>query len=327
MGGKGTEGTKGTQGTQRTEMSPAFWSFGSFPWSLSGAGGETGAGHALAQATLSEKSLFQPAELLVEEVVSHFDQAHNHIDADRGVGVLDALFERFFVYEAVAEKKGGLINHQGFLVGEEFLVAAVGWDEALSITRRKGPKGRGGTGARWCPFGRFGHFGLSVRQGLGFSSLVERHLRPKAGGITRKSWAALCSDLFASVGEGKGRKGPKRRKGRLTAAADYHWVGEPRRRDLRRGGRNLRRAARVAKMSRAMSARSGMALMSRLQLKSVLSSPGDWSAKKRVQVPLGLKPLKSAREEREVSRGLARPSACQVPVSWPLPLYEGEKFW
>src|ERR1041385_6504253 len=93
MGGKGTEGTKGTQGTQRTEMSPAFWSFGSFPWSLPGAGGETGAGHALAQATLSEKSLFQPAELLVEEVVSHFDQAHNHIDADRGVGVLDALFE------------------------------------------------------------------------------------------------------------------------------------------------------------------------------------------------------------------------------------------
>ena len=62
-----------------------------------GAGGQTGAGHALAQAAFFEKILFQSAELLVEQVVGHFDQTQNHIGADGGVGVLDAFLEGLVV--------------------------------------------------------------------------------------------------------------------------------------------------------------------------------------------------------------------------------------
>jgi len=45
------------------------------------------------------------------------------------------------VYEVVAEMEGGLVNHQGFLVREQFLAAAVLWDEAIRIARRKRRKG------------------------------------------------------------------------------------------------------------------------------------------------------------------------------------------
>ena len=58
-----------------------------------GAVGQPGARHALAQAAFFEEILFQAAELLVEQVVGHFDQTHNHIGADGGVGMLDAFLE------------------------------------------------------------------------------------------------------------------------------------------------------------------------------------------------------------------------------------------
>ena len=47
--------------------------------------GEAGAGHAFAQAAILYKGLFQPAELLVKEVVGQFDQANHHIGGNRRV--------------------------------------------------------------------------------------------------------------------------------------------------------------------------------------------------------------------------------------------------
>jgi hypothetical protein len=52
---------------------------------------QSGVGHALAQAALFEKVLFQPAHLLVEQVTGDFDHAGDDICADGGIGVLDAL--------------------------------------------------------------------------------------------------------------------------------------------------------------------------------------------------------------------------------------------
>ena len=54
---------------------------------------EAGAGHALAQAAFVQEIAFQAPELAVEEVGGYFDQAHDHIGANRGIGVLDAFFE------------------------------------------------------------------------------------------------------------------------------------------------------------------------------------------------------------------------------------------
>src|SRR5437899_13085736 len=61
-----TDATEGTDG-------------GSLAASLFGAGGEAGAGHALAQAALFQKILFQPFELLVEQVVGLVDQADENV--------------------------------------------------------------------------------------------------------------------------------------------------------------------------------------------------------------------------------------------------------
>jgi hypothetical protein len=60
-----------------------------------------------------------------------------------GAGGLHHLVVRagFFVYETVAEMERGLKNHEGFVVGEQLLVASVRWDESVSIARRKGRKG------------------------------------------------------------------------------------------------------------------------------------------------------------------------------------------
>ena len=52
---------------------------------------EAGAGHALAQAAFVQEIALQAAELAVEQVGGNFDQAHDHIGANRGVGVLDAF--------------------------------------------------------------------------------------------------------------------------------------------------------------------------------------------------------------------------------------------
>jgi len=58
-----------------------------------GAVGQPGAGHALAQAALFQEISLQAAELLVQQIIGHLDQAHDHIGADGRVGVLDALLE------------------------------------------------------------------------------------------------------------------------------------------------------------------------------------------------------------------------------------------
>ena len=60
---------------------------------LFGPMGEAGAGHALAQAAFVQEIAFQAAELAVEQVGGDFDEAHDHIGANRGIGVLDAFFE------------------------------------------------------------------------------------------------------------------------------------------------------------------------------------------------------------------------------------------
>src|SRR6266511_5835274 len=52
---------------------------GSLPASLFGAGGEAGAGHALTQAALFQKILFQPAELLVEQIVGLVNQGDEDV--------------------------------------------------------------------------------------------------------------------------------------------------------------------------------------------------------------------------------------------------------
>src|ERR1043166_5581290 len=94
MGGKWTEGPKGREGRG---LGAAFWSRESLVWSLAGAGGEAGAGHALAEATLSEEILFQAAELLVKKVAGHLDQADDDVGTDGGFRVLDAFFESFVI--------------------------------------------------------------------------------------------------------------------------------------------------------------------------------------------------------------------------------------
>ncbi len=61
--------------------------------SLFGAGGEAGAGHAFAQAAFVQEILFQPSELLVEQVVGPVIRPDHHVGADGRVGVLDAFLE------------------------------------------------------------------------------------------------------------------------------------------------------------------------------------------------------------------------------------------
>ncbi len=46
---------------------------------LFAAGFQTGAGHALAQATFGEKGLFQSPDLLVQEVVGLMDEANQDV--------------------------------------------------------------------------------------------------------------------------------------------------------------------------------------------------------------------------------------------------------
>ena len=58
-----------------------------------GAMGEAGAGHALAQAAFVQEIALQAAELAAEEVGGDFDQAHDDVGANRGIGVLDAFLE------------------------------------------------------------------------------------------------------------------------------------------------------------------------------------------------------------------------------------------
>ena len=56
---------------------------------LPGAGGEAGAGHALAEAAFGEEVLFEPPELLIEEVVGLV----NETDDDVGDSVAGAGFD------------------------------------------------------------------------------------------------------------------------------------------------------------------------------------------------------------------------------------------
>lgn len=55
--------------------------------------GQASAGHAFAEATLFEEVLFQAADLFVQQVVGHFDQADDDVRAGLRVGVLDAFAE------------------------------------------------------------------------------------------------------------------------------------------------------------------------------------------------------------------------------------------
>ena len=82
----------------------------------------------------------------------------------------------FLAYEAVAEMERGIIHHQRLLVGEQLLVAAVGWDEGVGsglaiFQGRKGLQGRRGTRSSFCPLCRFGH--SLRRHGLWFLSSAE----------------------------------------------------------------------------------------------------------------------------------------------------------
>src|ERR1051325_11611836 len=79
--------------------------------------------------------------------------------------------------------------------------------------------------------------------------------------------------------------------------------------------------------NRAAAVGSGTAVILRPQLARVPSPPEETSATKSVQVPLGSAPLKPLRKRvraalsktlPEESGSMARPSTCQVPVSWPL---------
>ena len=113
---------RATEGTAGTKAGEAVWSLKSFPWSLFGAGGEAGAGHAFAQAAFFEEILLQPPELPVEEVVGHFNQTHNHIGANGGVGVFDAFLEGFVIRAGSAVE---LAEAEGVaVVGCPFLDAA-----------------------------------------------------------------------------------------------------------------------------------------------------------------------------------------------------------
>jgi len=107
---------------------------------LFGASCQAGAGHAFAQAAVTEKILFQPLDLPVEEITSHFDQANDDVGADGGVGVLDALFEGLVVgvegAVELAEAAGmGVLRrpfldvagaHEIAIVFEEFFLAGAG---------------------------------------------------------------------------------------------------------------------------------------------------------------------------------------------------------
>ncbi len=77
-----------------------LWSFSPalpHPRLLRRAVGEAGAGHALADATLLDEVLLQPQEEAAEEAVGNLDEADEHVGADGGVGVLDALLEGLVV--------------------------------------------------------------------------------------------------------------------------------------------------------------------------------------------------------------------------------------
>ena len=73
------------------------------------AGGESGAGHALAEAALLEEGLFQMAELLVEEVVGLVDQT----DGDVGDGLrwtgFDELAVKFVALGLFAAKTADIL--------------------------------------------------------------------------------------------------------------------------------------------------------------------------------------------------------------------------
>src|SRR5438105_355173 len=71
---------------------------GSWVWALSGAGGEAGAGHALAQAAFSQEILLQSPELLVEEVIGLVDQTDENVGHDFGLPGLDERPERFILW-------------------------------------------------------------------------------------------------------------------------------------------------------------------------------------------------------------------------------------
>lgn len=76
-----------TEGTPRTKGSASFWSFQSlrsFPWSLLGAGRQTGAGHALAQAAFFHEVLLQAANQLVQQVVGLVNQAEGDVGEHAG---------------------------------------------------------------------------------------------------------------------------------------------------------------------------------------------------------------------------------------------------
>src|SRR6266478_5364340 len=58
-----------------------------------GAFDQAGAGHALAQATLLDKSFLQVLKLPVQEIASNVDQANNHIGADGRVRIFNPFAE------------------------------------------------------------------------------------------------------------------------------------------------------------------------------------------------------------------------------------------
>ena len=58
---------------------------------------QTGAGHALAQAALLHKSLFQVCQLAVEEVAGELDQPHHDVGRDGRVGIFDSLAKRLVI--------------------------------------------------------------------------------------------------------------------------------------------------------------------------------------------------------------------------------------
>jgi len=75
-------------------------------------GGETGAGHAFAEAALLEEVLFEPADLLIEEVIGLVDEADDDVGHDLNGSGFDKLAVGFvgdlFSGAELSDKKGFL---------------------------------------------------------------------------------------------------------------------------------------------------------------------------------------------------------------------------
>src|SRR5713226_10575302 len=80
-----------------------------------GAFGQAGAGHALAQATLLDKSFLQVLKLPVQEIASNVDQANDHIGADGRVRVLNPFAESF-----ISEIRGSIEFSQALRIAMIF---------------------------------------------------------------------------------------------------------------------------------------------------------------------------------------------------------------